>query len=155
MIGEKGTFVTKLKNLFTWRGRMGRVRYFFTVIVSAFVGFLLVAPALIKILNQHTTTNHSVAAGAEVTFEPPVALLLWVLAVMLVFSYIYVVSLIKRLHDINCSGWWSLLFLALNTVGMMGGWLSFLSALFLMLWPGSKGDNRFGTSRRTLKTKLA
>ena len=43
---------------------------------------------------------------------------------------------VRRLHDINRSGWWLLIFI----VPMLGTliWLVF------MLWPGTPGPNRFG-----------
>lgn len=47
---------------------------------------------------------------------------------------------IRRLHDLNFSGWYWLLFFALSQIGGLG----LLAHLFLMCKKGTKGANRFG-----------
>ena len=54
-----------------------------------------------------------------------------------VFSFIFV---IKRLHDLGASGWFSVLsFVFIINTFML---------LFLLLWPGNKGSNKFGPPPR-------
>ncbi len=50
---------------------------------------------------------------------------------------------VRRLHDLNASGWWLLLFIALQSLPLLG----ILSTLALLAWfstRGTAGDNRFG-----------
>lgn len=47
-----------------------------------------------------------------------------------------VTSGVRRLHDINCSGWWILLALI--------PYLGSIALLIMLAIPGTKGDNRFG-----------
>ena len=72
--------------------------------------------------------------------------------------------IIKRLHDLGLSGWWSLLLLgSWSTFGLVvvdpgfSGWwsllllvplLGLLFSLYVFLWPGNTGS-RFGAPRRT------
>lgn len=60
---------------------------------------------------------------------------------------------VKRLHDLNLSGWWVLFYVVvqnvIKNVGHAGlsevwEWGSTLFALFLLIWPGDKDVNRFG-----------
>jgi uncharacterized membrane protein YhaH (DUF805 family) len=65
---------------------------------------------------------------------------------------------VRRLHDINQSGWWAVALL----VPLAGLWsersegaialLWFVLWIMLLVWPPSKGDNRFGRDpRQTVK----
>jgi uncharacterized membrane protein YhaH (DUF805 family) len=47
---------------------------------------------------------------------------------------------VRRLHDINCSGWWAVLSFLKP--------FSWLMTVVLVCWPGTYGHNRFGTSPR-------
>lgn len=47
-----------------------------------------------------------------------------------------ITSAVRRLHDINCRGWWLLLVL----LPYIGG----IALLIMLALPGTKGDNRFG-----------
>ena len=51
--------------------------------------------------------------------------------------YLQLMNSIKRLHDFNFSGWWSLLFVPLSVVFGIG-------LLPMVLVPGTDGENRFG-----------
>jgi uncharacterized membrane protein YhaH (DUF805 family) len=61
----------------------------------------------------------------------------WLLWVFIIFE-IYLTA--KRLHDCNFSGWLSLILL----IGQIG----FLTVLFMCLYPGTKGENKFGADPR-------
>jgi uncharacterized membrane protein YhaH (DUF805 family) len=43
---------------------------------------------------------------------------------------------VRRLHDLNFSGWWVLL----TPIPYIG----YFICLMVMIWPGSKGENKFG-----------
>lgn len=54
-----------------------------------------------------------------------------------IISIPYLFSLqIRRLHDLNLSGW----YLLLNFVPMV----SYLFSLYVSVWPGTNGDNKYG-----------
>ena len=58
------------------------------------------------------------------------------LGVIILMSYCLYILCIKRFHDCDCKGWWSLLLL-LPVVGL-------LAWLWLLFYPGTKTPNRFG-----------
>lgn len=65
-----------------------------------------------------------------------------IIAGILTISYVVVINFlafgygIRRLHDIDKSGWWFLLsFVPLLNIAL---------AAALLFWPGTQGDNRFG-----------
>lgn len=104
--------VAELK-LFSAQGRIGRLRY-----LAYTTGASLVYGVVVAVL---TAALFGTAALGVVTFVAVIAVL-W-------FS---IVSGIKRCHDINISGWWS---------------LTSIIPIIALIWvfvPGSKGANRFG-----------
>lgn|GEM_PF-128640 len=64
-----------------------------------------------------------------------------VIVVYLVDLYFQIIFTIRRLHDRNHSGWFTLLLLI--------PLINFIFALYLIFAPGNKGDNRFGPVRPT------
>jgi uncharacterized membrane protein YhaH (DUF805 family) len=56
--------------------------------------------------------------------------------------------LVKRLHDLNVSGWWLLTLLAIplvaSAISISVSIPYLLIVVFLSLFPGGSGDNRFG-----------
>lgn len=81
------------------------------------------------------------------------ALIEWFLPLHLLFKFLpiwiilgllllipVVCSHIRRLHDLNWSGWWVILILLLGQLPLGG----ILFTLTLSLLPGSKGENHFG-----------
>ena len=78
----------------------------------------------------------------------PVALILliyWFL--LLVFSAISIAPIIRRLHDINRSGFWYLL----NLAPLIGYILLFIWAVFTL---GTRGSNTFGPSPIDAHTEI-
>lgn len=69
-----------------------------------------------------------------------IILLLVMAGVYIVFSYRIV---ILRLHDVNLSGWFVLIY-ALGRIPVAGPFIEFLFTLFLVLAPGTKGANNYG-----------
>jgi len=80
-------------------------------------------------------------------FGSPAVLLPLLVFVPLFFIslYVYVCLLIKRLHDRNHSGWWSLPLILISLIPILG----MLVYLYVLLWPGNKHANRFGGQRIT------
>lgn len=112
-----------LEIYFSATGRMGRLHFFL-------YGLLLGIIAYIPFL----ATNQYGLIGPLPDLSP----IIWVLVAMviLIIWYCSFVITIKRFHDLNYNGWWSLLLLVplINIV------------LGILLWflPGTKGANRFG-----------
>lgn len=119
-------------NLFSAYGRLGRLRYtahgiLIQILLSVIV-FMLV-----------------------VTRDKTLALILS--PFMLLFMYILICSTIKRLHDINASGWWILLILLIYGVASkfsdvaIFNWLSIfvsIASLIFFMLAGSVGKNDYG-----------
>jgi len=63
---------------------------------------------------------------------------LQLLLLIIPFWFAFVIN-IKRLHDINCSGWWILI----NIIPYIGPIIMFIVLGFIA---GTKGSNRFGES---------
>jgi uncharacterized membrane protein YhaH (DUF805 family) len=127
---------------FVWNGRMGRLAY---LGYSFLLAIILVVLALILMWPARNTTNAS-------------ALILVVsLVIGAVGVWGSVCLAVKRLHDLDLSGWhylWmGLLPGVLSGIGsgahilalsLLGGFLSLGVLLYLLLWPGTEGGNRFG-----------
>jgi uncharacterized membrane protein YhaH (DUF805 family) len=85
--------------------------------------------------------------GAVVSPPPGQSIFGWIGLLFLAFSFFVIpfplLSVtVRRLHDINMSGWWSL--------------LSFfpLIPIFLLFRPGTKGQNRFGPQQYEMTLPL-
>lgn len=119
---------------FSPNGRFGRMSY----LAWAMAVYLPVW--LISVLVSVTTPT--AAAGAPEAMSPVSMILSIVMVIymipMVVFMWLFA---IRRLHDFNASGWWSLLFL-LPVANMFFG-------LVLLLRRGTEGRNDFGPQRLT------
>ncbi|MGA9851542.1 MAG: pilin [Gammaproteobacteria bacterium] len=67
--------------------------------------------------------------------------IVWLGVILLALTYIFLVVMniffvIRRLHDFNASGWWTLLILV--------PFVNFIFTLVLIFAPGTIGENRFG-----------
>lgn len=113
--------------LFSVAGRLGRIRYlgyyFGITLLGAFVVGL--AMALLGFLTTVLPEN--------------LALILSFVVMGGAYIFMIVVSVmlcIQRLHDINASGWWCLLFLVPV--------VNVILSIVLLFAPGTAGANRFG-----------
>jgi len=105
-------------NPFRFEGRIGRLQYFGFAVIWAVILYVM---ALVVALGGEDVGT----TGA----------LMW-----LVLTLVYVVATVsygvRRLHDIDKSGWWYLLaFVPLANL---------MLALILLIGPGTPGPNRFG-----------
>lgn len=83
-------------------------------------------------------------------FSSPMAIVGGILLfiVFIVFMYLYICLLIKRLHDRNHSGWWSLPLIVISMIPVIG-LISMLGYIYVWFFPGNKHANRFGGQRMT------
>ena len=102
-VADVGTSATGELQMFSSEGRIGRLRFLAYSTGAAFLAKLLAA------------------------FLGPVTII-----VAIVYLWFAVITGIKRCHDIDASGWWSV-----TTIIPL---VSFIWAFI----PGSKGENRFG-----------
>ncbi|MFO1257606.1 MAG: DUF805 domain-containing protein [Gammaproteobacteria bacterium] len=116
-----------LFTLFSFKGRISRQSYFLGWIILLVAGFLFIwLPNQIPLLSVDNLASK-----------------LWVLTVTAVDLIVSVLMLfgilgihIKRFHDMNLSGWFTILFFTpLNP----------LVLVFCLLMPGKPSNNRFGT----------
>jgi uncharacterized membrane protein YhaH (DUF805 family) len=117
--------------VFSAKGRFGRLSYLAWSVVAGFAtAFLIGVFAGIGILSgTELSPDNGIVANAVL-----VLLYLGSTIVSILFS-------IRRLHDLNRSGWW----LLLSLIPLV----NILFFLVLILWPGSKDGNNFGPPRIT------
>ena len=125
-------FVEATKNFFIkWKdfdSRVSRSEYWWGQLGASIIGFLIGLVFGLVVAFGGVALGYSLD---EIVPFADIALLPWY-----VFATVAGLSLIcRRLHDVNKSGWWFLIFFTI--VGM----------LFLIFWyckKGDAGDNRFG-----------
>lgn len=145
-----------LKDMFTVSGRWGRLnrlRYFGYALLSNVV-FLLAVVAIIAISIEGLGFNTGVLGWLVLLAVPLYAVAFWISLCLM----------IKRLHDMNQSGWWVMFLFGFS---FLGGFISGISpemetlallfnvpvigfALWLLFWPGTEGDNQYGPDPRDL-----
>lgn len=133
--------------LFSTAGRITRAKYWFALLFYAVVVFVGFASALLLLTSTSDIASVLLYVGGGLLF------------LLLYFSVSAVA--IKRLHDRNKSGWWSIAFIALPGLlyGASNGLVTpdssrilRIAALVLILWGlvelgcirGTKGPNHFG-----------
>lgn len=144
-------------NLFSPKGRLGRMR-FFTFSYALMFAFSILIAIFVMVFAATAFDMSKVSFSAII----PIVLL------SIIWVYLTIMLIIKRLHDMNASGWWILMPLGLLFgLGIISGILasrnpsgsatmvtlmtliSPLSTLvigaILTLMPGTKGKNRFGS----------
>lgn len=141
----------------SYRGRFGRLSFLaWSLVIGLVFGTILGLFFAVSLSGLHH--------GADPTVNPFSALSGGTIAVaaILYIALIYfsIILNIRRLHDLNLSGWWTLFPLG---VILAGGILSFISPLifvlaglasviywlYLFIAPGTNGLNRFGPQRVT------
>lgn len=105
--------------LFSFNGRLGRLR-FFTYLVLSTMSLMFFA---------------GIGAAILIPLSPSAGI--GVYGAFILCMTVYALSLyVRRLHDLNNSGWWTLLiFVPL---------LNLLLFIYLLFFPGSKSINSFG-----------
>lgn len=125
-----------MKHYFWITGRAGRTEYILISLVAELlsIGF-----------------SNAIERMSQVTPSLSLVIMMWViLAFMVVLAWISFVCLIRRMHDLNYSGWWLLAFIfiglicAILHIPVAGPVMFAGGKLFLWFMPGSVGPNRFG-----------
>ena len=144
--------------LFSFDGRINRAKYWLFVLVGLLFVAVMVAIAMPYILIARRT------AGAPMGGFTPLLIVTIVVEFVVLLAYLVAgfAIAIKRLHDRNKSGWWSIVFLVLpsvfNLIGRAaggpggGGALFELVGLGLSVWAfvelgclrGTDGTNDYG-----------
>jgi uncharacterized membrane protein YhaH (DUF805 family) len=112
-----------------------------------YFGLLAVCGLLSRLLTEIAFFN---TAGRNWNYHDlMVALSLPFLFAVLILVWPFVAITVKRLHDLNLSGWWIMLVLAIpfaaRLIGMNPSTLMLIGYALLSALPGSSGNNRFGT----------
>ena len=116
-----------LKLFFSLNGRIARSTYWALIAISIIPGFL-------KLIMLGSGLNMSFAPSANkplATTLLVIAFMCWVLQAM-----IQIPAFVKRLHDMNRSGWWCLFCLLPG--------IAFIAWLLIGALPGVQGPNRYG-----------
>ncbi len=120
-----------------------------------YFGLLAVCGLLSRLLTEIAFFN--TAGRTWYRDELAVALSLPFLFAMLILIWPFVAITVKRLHDINLSGWWMLLVLvipfATRLIGINPSTLMLIGYALLSTLPGSTGNNRFGIDPLTRTTQ--
>ena len=104
-------------------GRIGRIRYLaYSMIAMLAYGFFIGIIAAVAIPAMAEQSGAFAGILMVVLYIP-----------LIVFS---VFLMKRRLNDLNKSGWWQLI----AYIPLIGA----LFALYILLWPGTKGSNNFG-----------
>jgi uncharacterized membrane protein YhaH (DUF805 family) len=121
---------------FDAKGRFGRLSY---------IAWALAASFLVNIVQFVVMMVIGVGAGVSGSSDAATAgggiamVLTFVFA--LVVMVVTIIFFIRRLHDIDLSGWWALL--------MLVPLVNFVFGLYAVIKPGTAGVNRFGPPRET------
>lgn len=137
--------MTKFKNFFSLKGRMKQKEY--TIWFSITYILLLIIQFGMLIISSSSIINNLLMENIDLmnTNISPISLLFskislitFILPVTITLLLLYILNIIsiKRLHDINRSGWYSLIFI-----------LPIIGSIFLIVLCGLKSDpnnNKYG-----------
>jgi uncharacterized membrane protein YhaH (DUF805 family) len=126
---------------FSAKGRFGRLSYLAWYLLITIVT-LIIAGVVMALTGATTSVLTASDPDAVLSFYTSGAGIA-VLAIMLVSLVVHLIFFIRRLHDINMSGWFSLLFL-IPLVNLIFG-------IYALVKKGTEGVNRFGSARATPK----
>ena len=126
---------------FSAKGRFSRLSYLAWYLVLNIVVFII-AGVIMAITGAAASVLTASDPNAVLAFYTSGAGLV-VLAIMLVSLVVNIIFFIRRLHDIDMSGWFSLLFL-IPLVNLIFG-------IYALAKKGTEGVNRFGSARATPK----
>lgn len=134
--------IEKLKKLIISPARLGRIDYFlrFLVLSLLFGGGEILYGLVQDIALRHKNNYLYLKLFVDCIVLPPV-FIIWIIALISVF--------VARLHDMNKGAiWLSVVIPTVAKIPLVG---PVLILLFLTLWPGTKGANRFGEQPGVLK----
>ena len=143
-----------MKRWWSFSGRCRRLRYFLCALLAPIVTLITAIVLLFIAFGILGFWGVGVQTDSPVTLTVIAVLLgIW----MLFFSVSVLSFGVRRLHDINLSGWWILLpWVVSICIGIffphfldsssrpLQFLLGFWPTLFLLFMPGSKGENKYG-----------
>jgi uncharacterized membrane protein YhaH (DUF805 family) len=122
--------------LFSFQGRIRRSRWWAVRIVST-VAFFIVYGAIFGLAGALRSTTDQQAMA----IVWGIASLIVGLPTLVVYAWIVLATSVKRLHDQDLSGWFTLLFF----IPYLGGLISFVMNGCL---DGTRGPNKYGPSEK-------
>ena len=126
---------------FSASGRFSRYSFLaWNFVLNIVVMMIVIA---IMVLAGATTNLLTMTAPNEMLAFYTSGIGLVVIAIILASFVVAIIFFIRRLHDINMSGWWSLLSI-IPVVDLIFG-------IFVLVKKGTEGNNNFGPSRTTPK----
>ena len=141
------------KNYFNAAGRATRKEFWFFTLNVAFICFLLVSALAVSFLLMFSNIKRLVADPSSIgslsmiQMKITYILTFLTLGIPLLLAFPYLNLAVRRLHDINFSSWWLLLYL-IPQIGT-------LVILIFMCIPGTKGENRYDVEPGTKKFGFA
>ena len=134
MYGEGDEFMA---DYYSSEGRLNRWPYFLK-----FVGCLIVSliPVILLIVANYIISYFHIPIDLDIFFI--YGYILFCLILLLIGLYMLLLS-VKRLHDLDKSGWYLLIRLA-NFIPYIGWVIVLVFDLYLFLAKGTTGPNRFG-----------
>jgi len=135
-----------LKVFFGFKGRIGRLNFWFSGLVQLVITSIVLASVTMSMtstfngLEQQQSGALSAASPGIGAFGIP----FWAFPLFFLNQWISLAASIKRLHDLNRSGWWMLALIVgplIPFVNIVAG-LGYL--IYLGFIPGTQGSNRFG-----------
>ena len=128
-------------------GRSRRLEYWMfallNVIVSAIAYLLMLAGGAALVAAPYPPEPELFGEAGLLFWLGAILLLLWILVALIPSIAVTV----RRLHDINLTGWIYLAFVVLSFVPIVS-FLALIGFLVLMAWPGTKGANKYGPDPR-------
>lgn len=114
------------------QGRFGRLSYLAWNALSSIILYLFLIIPIVS-FGYYSQPQDLQALSTPLIF----ILIIFTLA----FFYLYITFMIRRLHDVNQTGWFALLiFIPL---------VNLILALYLLFAPGTQGENNYGPQRIT------
>ena len=131
MVSLAGAIVLGFQRYFDFSGRSSRSEYWWWALFVTIAGVVLTyADILIGTYSADTESGLIASIFGLVTLIPGIAVG------------------VRRLHDINKTGWWMLF-------AVLFFWLLLIRILLLLYWatrPGDQGDNKYGPEYQSIES---
>ena len=131
MVSFAGAIVLGFQRYFDFSGRSSRSEYWWWTLFVIIAGVVLTyADMLIGTYNEDTESGLIAGIFGLATVIPGIAVG------------------VRRLHDINKTGWWVLF-------AFLFFWLLLIPILLLLYWatrPGDQGDNKYGPAYQSIES---
>jgi uncharacterized membrane protein YhaH (DUF805 family) len=116
-------------SIFSFQGRIGRLRYMAYGIGVGFLVLLLMIPVIFLTVGLEGFAEGGAGIMTPIFFVIMGLFMLGSLVVTIMFGK-------RRLNDLGRSGWWSILLLI--------PYVQLIPAIYLIFFAGNKGDNHYG-----------